>query len=160
MADDLKLKFTSWADWDIEMRDRAEREAERERANPVLARIKATIDALEEESRISNLKFQEEYHTEHREEFAHEALAEAHRVVAEHASAANKAKAEREFAVVVEVVEQVCSTRGTKAQASKDLARDIKKAVDALLRARKMGPAGIGRLQRALGAVKAKINSK
>ena len=34
MAD--KLKFTSWAEWDIEMRERRGAEAERERTNPLL----------------------------------------------------------------------------------------------------------------------------
>jgi hypothetical protein len=82
------------------------------------------------------------------------------RIVARHASAANKAEAARHFAVVVEVVEQYCKTGQVEPQASKPLAMDIKKAVDALLRARKEHPAGIGMLQLALGKAKANKNSK
>ena len=87
-------------------------------------------------------------------------IAEAPSIAAALARARRKAKAAEHFAVVVEVVEQFCKTSRTEPQASKDLARDIKKAVDALLRAREEPSAGIGMLQRALGAVKAKIYSK
>ncbi len=87
-------------------------------------------------------------------------IEEAPRIAAKLASAANKAEADRHFAVVVDVVEQYCKTGRVEPRASKDLARTIKKAVDALLSARKEDPAGIGMLQRALGDVKAKKDSK
>jgi hypothetical protein len=58
MAD--KLKFTSWAEWDIEMRDRAEREAERERTDPLHMRINAWADALKEEARLAQIEIEEE----------------------------------------------------------------------------------------------------
>jgi hypothetical protein len=58
MAD--KLKFTSWAEWDIEMRDRAEREAERERTDPWLMRIREQIDALNEKARLAQVEVEEE----------------------------------------------------------------------------------------------------
>jgi hypothetical protein len=54
MAD--KLKFTSWAEWDIEMRDRAERE----RTDPLLIRIREQIDALNEEARLAQIEVEEE----------------------------------------------------------------------------------------------------
>ena len=50
MAD--KLKFTSWAEWDIEMRDRAERE----RTDPWLMRIREQIDALNEKARLAQVE--------------------------------------------------------------------------------------------------------
>jgi hypothetical protein len=58
MAD--KLRFTSWAEWDIEMRDWAEREAERDRSNPLLIRLRETIDALNEEARLAQIEVEEE----------------------------------------------------------------------------------------------------
>jgi hypothetical protein len=54
MAD--KLKFTSWAEWDIEMRDRAERD----RTNPLLIRLRETIDALDEKARLAGIEIEEE----------------------------------------------------------------------------------------------------
>lgn len=57
MAD--KLKFTSWAEWDIELRDRAEREAERQRVDPVHIRINAWADALKEEARLAEIEIEE-----------------------------------------------------------------------------------------------------
>jgi hypothetical protein len=58
MAD--KLRFTSWAEWDIEMRDWAEREAERDRSNPLLIRLRETIDALNEKARLAKIEIEEE----------------------------------------------------------------------------------------------------
>jgi hypothetical protein len=58
MAD--KLKFTTMAEWDIELRDRAEREAERDRSNPLLIRLRETIDALDEKARLAQIEFEEE----------------------------------------------------------------------------------------------------
>ena len=54
MAD--KLRFTSWAEWDIEMRDRAERD----RSNPLLIRLRETIDALNEKARLAEIEIEEE----------------------------------------------------------------------------------------------------
>jgi hypothetical protein len=95
---------------------------------------------------------------EHQKEYVSEALAEAQRIVAEHARAARVAKAADNFAVVVEVVGQVCKTSGIEARVSASYAGRIKRAVDAVLRARGMKPVGVGRLKRAVGAV-AKINA-
>jgi hypothetical protein len=64
-------------------------------------------------------------------------------------------KADKNFAVLVEVVEQICKSKQIVPHATKPCADRIKKAVDAILRAKRMGPAGIGRLKRALGEVRA-----
>lgn len=58
MAD--KLKFTSWAEWDIEMRDRAEREAERKRTDRLHIGINAWTDELNEKARLAEIEIEEE----------------------------------------------------------------------------------------------------
>ncbi len=86
MADDkYRLLPLSLAEWENKMRERQEEEAERERVDPVLARINAWADALQEEARIAAIKLEEES--------AHQAIAEAQRIASEHARAVKNAKA-------------------------------------------------------------------
>ena len=125
-------------------------------AEPALMLDEARIDAIIEQYKLLSSIYADLPKAER--EAAHQALADAQRIVAEHARATQSAKAADDFAVVVEVVEQVCKTRGTEAHASEACAKKIKRAVDAILRAKGMKLVGIGRLKRALGAV-VKINS-
>jgi hypothetical protein len=55
-----RLKFATWAEWDVEMRERKERQDERDRADPILTRIKAWADALHEEARLVEIESEEE----------------------------------------------------------------------------------------------------
>ena len=70
-------------------------------------------------------------------------------------NAPQPSKAAKNFDVLVEVVEQVCKSKQIVPHATTPCANRIKKAVDAILRAKRMEPAGIGRLKRALGDVRA-----
>jgi len=67
MADDHKLKFTSWDEWDIEQRKRLEEQEERDRTNAVLMRMKAVMDALMEKARLEDIKREEEAERTRRE---------------------------------------------------------------------------------------------
>jgi hypothetical protein len=67
-----------------------------------------------------------------------------------------KAKAATYFEAVVDAAKQVCNTRGTGVHVSTAYAKRIRKAVDAIVRARGMGmkkPVGIGIIKRALSVV-------
>jgi hypothetical protein len=148
-----KLKFTSWAEWEAEHEIKLREQEERDRADPVRARMAATVDSFIEASRISNIKWAEEYDAEHAEEFASQALAEAQRIVTEHLNAVSKAKAAEEFGVLVEVVEEFCKEGQIAACNSQELAEDVQEAFNAFLGTKGMPPVGIKKLQRALGKV-------
>jgi hypothetical protein len=63
MADEIpptRLKFSTMAEWEIELRRRAEEEAERDRSNPLFIRIREQIDALNEEARLAQIEIEEE----------------------------------------------------------------------------------------------------
>ena len=75
-------------------------------------------------------------------------------------NAPQPSKAAKNFAVLVEVVEQVCKSKKIEPHATEPCAKRIKNAVDAILRAKQMRPAGIGRLKRALGGVRASGQNK
>lgn len=55
-----RLKFATWAEWDVELRERKERQDERDRADPILTRINATMNALHEEARLAEIESEEE----------------------------------------------------------------------------------------------------
>ena len=57
MADD---KYRLRADWENKMRERQEEEAERQRTDPLLIRIREQIDALNEEARLAQIEVEEE----------------------------------------------------------------------------------------------------
>jgi hypothetical protein len=61
MADDkYRLLPLSMAEWENKMRERREEEAERDRSNPLLIRLRETIDALSEKARLAQIEVEEE----------------------------------------------------------------------------------------------------
>ena len=79
---------------------------------------------------------------------------EALRLIARPANDATKAKAKKEFEVVVEVVKEVCRIYKIDPHPSEPCAKRVRRFAGAILRARGIARPGIGRLSRALGRIR------
>jgi hypothetical protein len=126
MAD--KLKFTSWAEWDIEMRDRAERE----RVDPVHIRINAWADALKEEARLAEIEIEEaakEIEEEAKRKWYEEMRLAIAAVIEEEAKLADEADRKAKEAAAERLVPHIkpaCAAAGRKLSISDQCVDDIR----------------------------------
>jgi hypothetical protein len=126
MADDkYRLLPLSLPEWENKMREQQEEEAERDRTNPLLIRIREQIDALNEKVRLAEIEIEEEAKRKWYEDVRLAVAA----VIEEEAKLADEADRKAKEAAAERLVPHIklaCAAAGRKLSISDQCVDDIR----------------------------------